>query len=228
MGLYKRVFSYGAKTMTDRKWMLSGLLAAMPCLFSLGLARAADPKPILKSDKTVAADDQPGPTILRGRDDAGHHVQFTVDTAVPPVPPVQPVQLGKPVASSQSSGPVVDGIPPYGKMNTIARAGGRIWQNDPEMQRLLETDASFDRESRELAEEFRRAANDKQSEIKKKLQDVVTRQFESRQERRSLELKRLEDEIKRIRGSIDKRNEAKKQIVDRRISEVLGQDDTSF
>jgi hypothetical protein len=43
-----------------------------------------------------------------------------------------------------------------------------------------------------------------------------------------LELKHLEDEIKRIRESIDKRNQSKEQIVDRRVSELLGQDDNSF
>ena len=100
--------------------------------------------------------------------------------------------------------------------------------SDPEMHRLFEADAGFERQSQELAEEYRRAPKDKQDEVKKKLEDVVSRQFESRQERRSLELKRLEGEIKRIQASIDKRNEAKKQIVDRRVSEVLGQDDTSF
>jgi len=101
-------------------------------------------------------------------------------------------------------------------------------QIDPEMQKLLETDFALDRQSRMLAEEFRHAPKDKQDEVKKKLQEVVAKQFESRQERRTLELKRLEDEIKKIRESIDKRNEGKQQIVDRRISELLGQDDSSF
>ena len=34
--------------------------------------------------------------------------------------------------------------------------------------------------------------------------------------------------MKKIRASIDKRTEAKQQIVDRKVSELLGQDDLSF
>jgi hypothetical protein len=100
--------------------------------------------------------------------------------------------------------------------------------NDPETEKLMRTDMELDRQSRDLAEHFRGAAKDEQAEIKKKLAEVVTKQFEARQERRTLELKRLEDEIKRIRESIDKRNQGKEQIVDRRVSELLGQDDNSF
>ena len=45
---------------------------------------------------------------------------------------------------------------------------------------------------------------------------MVAKQFEARQYGRELELKRLEDEIKKIRERIDKGNSDKKQIVDRR------------
>lgn len=100
--------------------------------------------------------------------------------------------------------------------------------NDPEMEKLIRTDVELDRQSRDLSERFRGASKDEQDEIKKKLSEVVTKQFEARQERRTLELKHLEDEIKRIRESIDKRNQGKEQIVDRRVSELLGQDDNSF
>jgi hypothetical protein len=100
--------------------------------------------------------------------------------------------------------------------------------NDPEMEKLIRTDVELDRQSRDLAERFRGASKDEQDDIKKKLSDVVAKQFEARQERRTLELKHLEDEIKRIRESIDKRNQGKQQIVDRRVSELLGQDDNSF
>jgi uncharacterized protein YPO0396 len=92
----------------------------------------------------------------------------------------------------------------------------------------MRTDIELDRQSRDVAERFRGASKDEQTEIKKKLSEIVTKQFEARQERRTLELKHLEDEIKRIRESIDKRNQSKEQIVDRRVSELLGQDDNSF
>jgi len=137
-------------------------------------------------------------------------------------------QFSAPDGRMITTGPGPNGMAfplPDGKMNFTARA---IWVDDPEMRRLLEQDAMFDHQSQELAEEYRHAPKDKLDEVKKKLEDVVSRQFDGRQERRSLELKQLEDQIKKIQASIDKRKAAKKQIVDRRVSEVLGQDDTSF
>ena len=101
-------------------------------------------------------------------------------------------------------------------------------QSDPEMEKLLKADFNLDRESRMLADQYQHAPKDKQEAIKKKLQETVTKQFAARQERRTLELKRLEDQIKGIRAAIDKRNTLQQQIVARRISELLGQDDTSF
>ena len=63
---------------------------------------------------------------------------------------------------------------------------------------------------------------DQQDAIKQKLEKTVTEHFEARQQRRLLELKRLEEELKRLRDSIDKRQEAQPKIVNRRVSELLG------
>jgi hypothetical protein len=101
-------------------------------------------------------------------------------------------------------------------------------QGDPEMEKLMQIDFKLDHESHELAEEYRIADKDKKDEIKKNLADTVNKQFEARQKRRALEVERLDAEIKKIRASIEKRTAAKQQIVDRRIAELLGQDDTSF
>ena len=204
------------------------------------------------SDKTATAavvDNSPGPKILIRTRDGGPGPDRQI-TAGPgpiaiPVPPgggpgrdnfffLQRGPDGLPAPGGPDGPKMIIALPPNGAMPGPDVKGiatfrtGRMWENDPEMQRLLEVDASLDRQSQELAEEYRHAPKDKQAEVKKKLEDVVAHQFEARQERRSLELKRLENEIKRIQTSIDKRNAIKKQIVDRRVLEVLGQDDTSF
>jgi hypothetical protein len=95
-------------------------------------------------------------------------------------------------------------------------------QNDPEMFKLLKADTDLDRQSQELAVQYRQAPKDQQVAIKQKLEKAVTEHFEARQQRRLLELKRLEEELKRLRESIDKRKEAQPQIVNRRVSELLG------
>jgi hypothetical protein len=94
--------------------------------------------------------------------------------------------------------------------------------NDPEMYKLIETDSNLERQTRELSLEYRRTPADKQVAVKQRLQDLVLEQFDARQQRRALELKRLEDELQRIRESIEKRSGAKQSIVDRRVSELVG------
>jgi hypothetical protein len=97
-------------------------------------------------------------------------------------------------------------------------------ENDPEMFKLLEADNNLDRMSRELGMEARRVPKDKQDEVKKKLQSLVVEQFDARQQRRNLELKRLEMELKRIRESIEKREQSKQSIVERRVAELMGEE----
>ena len=102
-------------------------------------------------------------------------------------------------------------------------------QNDPEMYKLLQADYSLDRQSQELAIQYRHAPKDQREAIKQKLEKSVAEHFEARQQRRLLELKRLEEELKRLRDSIDKRKEGQAQIINRRVSELLGlQDEPQF
>jgi hypothetical protein len=102
-------------------------------------------------------------------------------------------------------------------------------QNDPEMHKLLQADFTLERHSQELAMQYRQAPEDQREAIKQKLEKSVTEHFEARQQRRRLELKRLEEELKRLRESIDKRQEAQPQIVNRRVAELLGmQDEPQF
>ena len=98
-------------------------------------------------------------------------------------------------------------------------------RNDPEMFELIQQDYRLERESRDLALQYRDAPEDRREAIRGKLQEAVAQHFESRQERRLLELKRLEEELGRLRESIDKRKEARDDIVHRRVGELLGDDD---
>ncbi len=52
----------------------------------------------------------------------------------------------------------------------------------------------------------------------------MTQQFEARQQRRKLELTRLEDELKRLREAADRREKNKPQIIEKRVSELLGEE----
>jgi hypothetical protein len=205
--------------------MLFGLLAATPCIYFVASARAAD-APSAKPATDTIADDQPAPQFQPPRGD-DRNPSAPADPSARPLAGNNPYAQGRGPNFGAPSGQPNWQLGVQGARGMRGMMGG-MGPSDPEMEKLLQLDFSLDRQSHELADQFGHASKDQRDEIKKKIDEVVTKQFEARQERRTLELKRLEDEIKRIRDSIDKRNQGKQQIVDRRVSELLGQDDTSF
>jgi hypothetical protein len=94
-------------------------------------------------------------------------------------------------------------------------------RNDPEMMSLVQRDRQLERETRELSAQYRRANSDRRAAIKKEVEELVNKQFDVRQQRRNLELKRLEEELQRVRQAVSNRDKARKELVDRRVSELL-------
>ena len=106
---------------------------------------------------------------------------------------------------------------------------GRRWKSaDPEMFKILKQEMDLQRQTSDLANDYRQAAGSKRDEIKTQIEKLVDQQFEVRQQCRQLELNRFEEDLKRLRESIETRNKARKQVVQRRVAELLGQDDTGF
>ena len=52
----------------------------------------------------------------------------------------------------------------------------------------------------------------------------MTEQFAIRQGRRRLELKRFDEELKRLREAFERRGKSQQQIIDKRVSELLGEE----
>ena len=100
---------------------------------------------------------------------------------------------------------------------------------DPEMAKLSQRDAELDQKAHRIADELRRNRDgEKRETLLKDLKSIVGEQFEARQARRKLELKRLEDQVARLRKQMDKREDSKSQIVGRRVAELSGDDDLGF
>ncbi len=96
---------------------------------------------------------------------------------------------------------------------------------DPELYKLMQEDRTLERQSRELSEQFRRTDKDDQGKIKEKLADVVDKHFAVRQQLRTLEVKRLEQQVKKLREKIDQREKSRNEIVSKRITELIGPED---
>jgi len=98
-------------------------------------------------------------------------------------------------------------------------------QRDPEMYALITQDQELERGSLELAQLYRVAAEDAKEAIQRELHEVVSEHFKVRQQRRELELERLEEQLTRLKKQINVRNENADRIVQKRIGELTGQRD---
>ncbi len=112
---------------------------------------------------------------------------------------------------------------PFGPRN-----GPDMERQDPEMYKLLKEDDAFEHQSWELSMRYRRAPTEERAKIKQQLTELAGKQFEVRQQRRLLELKRLEEEIKRLREAIDRRQEVRESLVNKRIQQLIGDEDVNF
>jgi hypothetical protein len=96
---------------------------------------------------------------------------------------------------------------------------------DPDMYKLLKEDRDLERQARELVMQYHRASSEEREKLKTQITELVNKHFDVRQQRRALELKRLEDELQRLREAIDRRSKARKEIVEKRVSELIGRED---
>jgi hypothetical protein len=97
-------------------------------------------------------------------------------------------------------------------------------RDDPEMTKLIKAENDLDRRTQELARAYRDASKDQRAKLKEDLKKAVAEQFEARQQRRKLELTRFEEELKRLREVTERREKNKSQLIDKRISDLLGED----
>jgi hypothetical protein len=96
---------------------------------------------------------------------------------------------------------------------------------DPEMYKLLKEDKLLELQSRELAMEYRRAPSDARAKIKQQVEELVNKHFEVRQQRRSLELKHLEEALNRLRDTMERRAAARKDLVEKRVDDLIGREE---
>ena len=81
-------------------------------------------------------------------------------------------------------------------------------------------------QARELVAAFRSEKDEqKRADLRTQLQDLTAKHFEVRQKRREREISRLEAQLERVRAAVTKRNANKDMIINRRLSQLLGEED---
>jgi len=101
---------------------------------------------------------------------------------------------------------------------------------DPEMAKLEQSDANAGKKVAEIVKECKTTTGEEQqTKVRWKLKQAVLVHFAVRQSKREREVARLEARLEKVRQSITKRSELQDQIVDRHVSQLLGEaDDLEF
>jgi hypothetical protein len=97
-------------------------------------------------------------------------------------------------------------------------------ETDPEMLDLMRRDADFERNNQFLAERCRQAPEGDRQRLKDELRKEITAHFDVRQQKRQLQLKRIEEEVQRLREAIEKREARRDEIINRRLGELVGEE----
>jgi len=96
---------------------------------------------------------------------------------------------------------------------------------DPEMFELDQVDRNLEHKSHQLAIRFRQTEGEEREKIAEELADVVNEHFTIRQKRRKLEIERIERELRKLLENVQAREEAREDIIHRRLMELKGEDD---
>jgi hypothetical protein len=94
--------------------------------------------------------------------------------------------------------------------------------HDEALHELVQLDAQLAGESQQLIEQYAGAADDeRRAKLREQLAGTLDRQFDAQQKLRELEVSRIEARVKKLRGLIDKRNMAKRTIIDKRLDQLI-------
>ena len=94
---------------------------------------------------------------------------------------------------------------------------------DEEMAELIRSDVELEQKTIQLAHRYRMARQEEKEELKTELSEVVNKHFEVRQEKRELQLKRMEESLENLRQAIKKRTDARDEIVNKRLGDLMGE-----
>lgn len=98
------------------------------------------------------------------------------------------------------------------------------FEHDEDMAELLRADRELEQKTIQLAHRYRTARPDDKEKVRKELTEVVNKHFEVRQQRRELQVRRMQESLENLRTAIKKRADAREEIVKKRINNLTGEE----
>lgn len=106
----------------------------------------------------------------------------------------------------------------YTSAGTYAHSDERAQQWQQEQQMAIE--------SGQLAHQLADETNsEKQAELRTKLAGILEKQFDASQKRREAEIAAIEQQLTRLKGTLKKRADARREIIDRRLEQLTREAD---
>jgi hypothetical protein len=102
-----------------------------------------------------------------------------------------------------------------------ARFDGPMHRPDPEMTALLKKEDELDSRANELAAQYQRTGSAEKDKIQKQIEETVNKQFEVRQQRRKLQLDRMQKELEDLRTLYENKNASRDTLVKGRVLQLL-------
>ncbi|MEX2140501.1 MAG: hypothetical protein WD894_14655 [Pirellulales bacterium] len=96
--------------------------------------------------------------------------------------------------------------------------------DDPDMAKLIQSEHELERQSHDLMRKYSETEDQQVREkAKTALRDILIKQFDLQNQRRELELTRVEERLSKLREQLKKRSDARAQIVDQRLEHVINE-----
>jgi septum formation topological specificity factor MinE len=91
------------------------------------------------------------------------------------------------------------------------------------MTELTQSDMELEHRTMQLAHRIRGAKSEQAEELKTELSEVISKHFDVRQQKRELQIKRMEESLEKLRETVKKRADAREEIVKKRLGELVGE-----
>jgi hypothetical protein len=99
-----------------------------------------------------------------------------------------------------------------------------VVDDDPEMAELVQAEAVLAHESGEIVQRFVESDNAQdRKKITAELRETLAKQFDVQRKRRELELGRIEEQVRKLRDQIKKRDDARETIINRRLDQLVNE-----